>query len=106
MAEQMRDVTADRADVRAFQFEPDEVAQLVESQRAIDGKFVLVDFAKLGFLAVELVLDVANDFLEDVLERHHADGAAVFIDHDGEVGVLRQEKVEEFLERHHFRHGN
>src|SRR5690606_21309379 len=34
---------------------------------------------------VELVLDVADDLLEDVLDRHQARHAAVLVDHDREM---------------------
>ena len=36
---------------------------------------------------VVLVLDVADDLLDDVLEGHDAAQRAVFVDHDGEVLV-------------------
>src|SRR5581483_2412724 len=80
--EQMRDVAADRADIRAFEFEAGEIVDFVKTERALDDKFILVDFAKFLLLDIELVLDVADDFLEHVVERNDADSAAVFVDDD------------------------
>src|SRR6185437_3281038 len=39
----------------------------------------------LVVLDVELVVDLADDLLEDVLDRHQAGNAAVLVDHDGHV---------------------
>ena len=44
---------------------------------------------ELFLFLVELVLNIADEFFEHVLERDHADGAAVFINHYGKVRVLR-----------------
>jgi hypothetical protein len=102
----MSNVAADGADIGALQLQARQVPQLVEPQRAVDGELVLVDLAKFGLLAVELVLDIPHDFLEHIFQGHHADGAAIFIDDDGEMGVAGKKEVQQFLQRHHFRHGN
>ena len=48
---------------------------------------------------VVLVLDLADDLLEDVLQRHQPLQRAVFVDHQGEVGCARlQEGVELVLQ--------
>ena len=65
---------------------------------------VVVDAGEGGALVVELVLDVADEFLHDVVEEHDADGRAEFIDGHGEVGVLAQEELEQRVERHGVRH--
>ncbi len=41
-----------------------------------------------------LVLDVADDLLDDVLERDEALHLAIFVDHDGEVALALEEGVE------------
>ena len=104
MAEQVRDITADRADIGAFQLDPGQVPQLVKPERAVDPELILVDLAKLLLLRIEFVLNIADHFLEHILQRHHSDRAAVFVDHDGEMRVSGEEKIKQFLERHHFRH--
>ena len=101
MPEQMGHVTADRADVRTFQFEFGEIVQLIKPERAVHGEFVRVDFLELGLVGVEFVLNVADQFLQHVFQRHHSNRPAEFVDHDCQVQVFTQKKTEQFLERHH-----
>ena len=51
-----------------------------------------------------LVVDLAHEFLEHVLERHQALGTAVFIEHDGELVFFLLEEFEEPIERHGLGH--
>ena len=48
---------------------------------------------------VVLVGDVADDLLDDVLERHQALHLAIFVDDDGEMRLAPQEGVELVLQR-------
>ena len=41
-----------------------------------------------GLGLVMLVLDLADDLLDHILDRHQALGAAEFVDDDGEMGAL------------------
>ncbi len=50
-------------------------------------------------LAVVLVLDLADDLLDDVLHRHQAGRAAVLVDHDGDVPLGRLHVVEQLVDR-------
>ena len=59
---------------------------------------------KLCLFGVELVLNIADQFFEHVFERHHADRAAKFVDHDGKVRMFAQKHAQQFFQRHHFRH--
>ncbi len=102
----MRDVTTDRAYVRALQFNSRDVLQLVKPERTGHRKFVVVDLAKLLLLRVELVLDVANQLFEHVFQCHHSDGPTKFIHHHGEMCVLAEEQLEQFLQWHHLRERN
>ena len=47
---------------------------------------------------VGLVGDVADDLLDDVLERHQAHDLAILVDHDGEMRLALQKGVELVLE--------
>ena len=58
--EQMRHVTADRADIGAFQRQVGHVLQLIQTNRAFDRKLVLVNCPKFRFLGIELVLNIAD----------------------------------------------
>ena len=53
---------------------------------------------------VELVLDVADDLLEEVLERHDAGGGAVLVDDDRHVLVRPPELAEQSAEILRLRH--
>src|SRR5690606_5027501 len=68
--------------------------EVADGDRAIndDGAVRLLPHA----LDVEVVLvrDVTDDFLDDVFKRHQAFELAIFIDHDGEMGLAAQECVE------------
>ena len=74
VADEVGDVAADGADVGAFQLEAGEVVQFVKTDPALDGELVGVDPLELGVLRIELVLDFADQVLEDVVERDDADG--------------------------------
>src|SRR5690242_13390147 len=97
----MGHISADRADIRAFQIEFGQIVQFVEPKSAVYGEFVRVNLLKLGFLGIEFVLDIADQFLDYVLQRHHSDRAAEFIKHDGKVRVLAQKQIKQLLQRHH-----
>ena len=46
-------------------------------------------------LDVVLVADLADDLLEQVLDRHEARGAAVLVDHDRDLHLLALELLEQ-----------
>ena len=46
------------------------------------------------YVGIVLVLDVADDLLDDVLEGDDAAQAAIFVDHDGEMLVAGTEGLE------------
>ena len=48
---------------------------------------------------VGLVGDLADDLLDDVLDRDDPGGAAVLVDHDRELGALALEVGEQVVER-------
>ena len=51
---------------------------------------------------VMLVLDLADDLLDDVLDRHQALGAAELVDDDGEVDALGAHPGEQVDDAHRF----
>jgi hypothetical protein len=54
--------------------------------------------ARLGVVLVELVLDLAHDLLEDVLEREQAGGVAELVDDDGDVVAIGAEVAQQVVE--------
>lgn len=105
MAYEFRHVTADRAHIVAFQFKIGVVGQFVERHCAVDEKFMVVQPLEACLTHVELILNLTDQFLDHIVEGDHADGAAELIDHEGEVSVAVEEKLQQLVERHQFRHG-
>ena len=56
------------------------------------------------FLDIVLVLDVADDLFQHVLDGHQASHAAVFVDHHGHVVVVGAELAQQHVEALGFRH--
>ena len=81
----------------------DRIAQFVEAEPAIHHEFIITDLVKFLLVGVEFVLNIADYFFKHVFECDHAHGAAKLVDYDGKVRMLPQKKVEQLLERHHFR---
>ena len=55
------------------------------------------------FAHVVLVLNVADDLLEQVLHRDDAGGAAVFVNHDRQRFACALQRDQDFIERRRFR---
>ena len=53
---------------------------------------------------IMLVGDVADDFLENVLERDKTHDHAIFVDDESKMGFASQERLELILNRGRFRH--
>ena len=66
---------------------------------------VVVDLADLVFgLLIVLVVDLADDFLEHVFDRHQPGDAAVFVEHDGDVRAALLEQLQQVVDRLGFGH--
>src|SRR6187455_2675940 len=68
------DVATDRADILALQLETNEVLEFVEPERPFHVEFVLVELSEFGGFPIELVLNVAHQLLEHVVEGHDSGG--------------------------------
>ena len=55
-------------------------------------------------LLVVLVLDLADDLLEQVLDGHEAGGPAVLVEHDRDVDLAPLELVEQVVDAHRLGH--
>ena len=67
----------------------DQINQFMQGQGAVDLPMIGVAAQEERF-AGGTILNLPDKFLQDVLQRNHADGASVLIDHDGEVKVALQ----------------
>ena len=98
---------ADGVDLVVLGGEPrvDRLRELLELEPGIGFPQPVVEQGQhAGFGLVMLVLDVADDLLDHVLDRHQALGAAELVDDDGEVDALGAHPREQLDHAHRFRH--
>ena len=107
MAEQAEDEARDRVVVLDGQVDPELLVEVVDRERPVDVDRLVVDPLDRLVREVELVLDLADDLLEQVLERDDPLEAAVLVDDDRHVlagaAELREERGEVLRLRHHVR---
>src|SRR5579884_398276 len=85
----------DRVEVLVRQVGAEAVVELVDREHPVHPVRVFADLLD-GLLGhVELVLDLAHDLLEQVLERRDADHRAVLVDDHGEVVVRAPELLQQ-----------
>ncbi len=80
------------------------LVEIVDREGAVDADRTLVDPLQRLVREVVLVLDLADDLLEDVLQGHDALHRAVLVDHERHVLVLRPELREQRGEILRLRH--
>ena len=103
------DIAAERIDVLTgfadVEFRTDRGHDFFQIGAAIGeiGTVILPDDGMDARLVV-LVLDVADDLLDDVLDRDQPVGAAVFVDHQREVNARRLHLRQQIDRRHRRRH--
>ena len=75
------------------------VQQVVHGGPPVDPRLVVGEQHDHRLLGVVLVLDLADDLLEQVLDRHQAGRAAVLVEHDRDVDLAPLELVEQVVDR-------
>ena len=76
--------------------------QFMQRQRPRRFPGVLARSRQQRFFLVELILNLADQFLQDVLQRHHAHRAAVFIHHNRQVQLPFQEELQQLFQPRRF----
>ena len=84
------DVAGDGVVVLVVDRRAELLVEVVDRERAVDADRRLVDALDRLVREIELVLDVAHDLLEQVLERDDAGRRAVLVDDDRHVLVRRR----------------
>src|SRR3977135_3595359 len=79
------DRAADRVEALVGERRAEAVVELVDREHAADAVRVVVDLLDLHLGDVELVLDLADDLLDQILERQDPRHRAVLVDDDREV---------------------
>src|SRR5580704_5231253 len=75
--------------VRALgELDPGLLGEVVQVEQAVDLQFAAVQLPGVVLLDVVLVVDLADQLLDEILQRDDASGAAVLVEHDGQVRVL------------------
>ena len=94
-AELPEDEAADRVVVLVGEVAGELLVEVVDGERAVDADGVVADALDGLVRQVELVLDLADDLLEQILERDDPLHRAVLVDHDGEMLVRAPELREQ-----------
>ena len=97
-AEQVEDQAAGGLGVGLGDVHAAGLGQDVERAGGVDLEDAVAQRGDLGRLAVELVLDRADQLLEDVLQAHHADDAAVLVEQHRQVDPVALEFDQELVE--------
>jgi hypothetical protein len=79
------DVARDRVEVLAVDLRTELLVEVVDRERPVDSNRRLVHMLDGLVRKIELVLDIADDLLEQILQRHDSRGRAVLVDDDGHV---------------------
>ena len=99
---------ADRIQIIGAQVDVKQIVDPVNGYLAVGNNAVRLRLGQLAFfILVEFVADFADDLLENILDRDHPRGAAVFIDQDGHMRAFLLHFPKQFLDRYRFgyRHG-
>ena len=87
----------------SWNLEVPQVEQVVDRGPAVDPRPVLAQLLDQRLLDVVLVLDLADDLLEEVLDRDQARRPAVLVEHDRDVDLAPLELVQQVVDRHRLR---
>ncbi|GMA20065.1 hypothetical protein GCM10025862_20860 [Arsenicicoccus piscis] len=102
--ESLGEQTAHGVDVLLVQVEVELVGEVVDVQGGRDPVAVLPQLLDALGLLVVLVVDLADDLLDDVLHRDQARGAAVLVHDDREVGLVLLHLAQQVVDRLAVRH--
>ena len=94
------DEAADGDEIVLGQLDVEELLELLDLGRPGHGEIERAVLDDLGLLRVVLVLDLADDLLDDVLHGHQAGDAAVLVDDDGHLRLDLLELAQEVRDGH------
>ena len=90
--------SAEGIDGITFEVESEGIVDGFQRGSSVDGVGIFRDMADFVGFGVELVLDITDDFFEDVFHRDESSKAAVFIDDDGHVDFILLEIFEDIFD--------
>src|SRR5664279_5088976 len=93
-----RDQTGDGRVLFILEIDTDKPFDLIDLGRAEDVPITVFALDDLDYLLVAgvLVLDLANDLLENVLDSDKPGDAAIFIYHDRDLNMIQLKTLEQF----------
>ena len=94
---------AHRIHVFVVDVQAEQVVDIVDQHAGTDAVMVLAKHDEFRLIfRLEIIADVADDFLHDVLHRNEAACAAVFVNQNGDLIVFLLHLDQEFLDRNRF----
>ena len=91
----MRNVATDRCYLTTFDVEIFfKVREVVKGRGTLNHEFMLVDASEFRFVIVELILNITDQFLDDVIEEYYAANVTKLIGHQRHVRTFRKEKFQ------------
>ncbi len=82
----------------------EQLGEVIDVGAAVDAGLILGQPDDHRLLGVVLILDLADDLLEEVLDRDQAGGPAILVEDDRDVDLPPLELVEEVVDRHRLGH--
>src|SRR5690606_14792155 len=106
VADIARDEAGDRREIFVLKLKAEKMFDLVDLCRAKD---VVISIRRFDYLddlfgLRILIFDLTDDLLEDIFNADQAGYSAVFIDHDGDLRVIKLKYLQQFVGRLCLRH--
>src|SRR5450631_3464440 len=98
------DKAGDRGGFLVWQIPGHRAVEIADWHRAVNDRGTVGHDAHALHDDIVLVGDIADNFLDNILERDKAHDDAIFIDHEGKMGFAFQERLELILDRGRIRH--
>ena len=108
VAEAMGNVAADGIEVLVIEVTGEILIELLHRQQRLDGKQILAQFQDAGIVVeIMLILDLANDLLQYILDGDQARNGAIFIHDDRHMvaagAKLAQQDIQALALGHEYR---
>ena len=104
LAQLVVDEAAHGVEVLALDVQAQQLVEVVDADARVDDDLRVVHLLDGRLLAVVLVLDLADDLLQHVLDGHDARRAAVLVDDDGHVDAVRPHVGQQLVDVLRLRH--
>src|SRR6185312_11496615 len=94
----------DRIVVAVGEIGVEDFGQLVDRDPSVDDDLIRADALDQRQFTIILVLNLADDLFEDVLDRHDSSGATIFVNDNGKMDLLAPQIMQQFANTFRLRH--